>query len=134
MNKTKISKIIMLILITLALVTCMSAKVYADAPSDLSGLVNSGSEETTGTEGEEDGVQDLGGEITPGTNTETPSGTVESTDDTPSDTSSENTSTYPETKIPYAGPGTTALMVTAFIACGLVGIYTFIKLSDYSNI
>ncbi len=49
-------------------------------------------------------------------------------------TGNTNTNSMPNSNIPYAGPEDTILMGAAFVVCAIIGIYTFIKLSEYSNI
>ena len=56
------------------------------------------------------------------------------TPSTPNTNSANNTSTYEESNIPHAGVEDTILMGTAFVVFAVIGIYTFMKLSEYSNI
>ena len=45
-----------------------------------------------------------------------------------------NTSSYPESDLPHTGIETSILTIAAFLVCAIIGLYTFMKLSDYSNI
>ena len=47
-----------------------------------------------------------------------------------------NSSSYKESDTPLSNAGleSSVLMVSAFIVCAVIGIYTFMKLSNYSNI
>ena len=115
----KVSKIIVL-LITFAVVACMSTSVFAeDEPLDLTESLTGGNNSTQ-TEGNTD----------VDTNTNTGADANENTNEN----TNTNTSTYEESDIPYAGPADTIFMVSAFAVFGIIGIYTFIKLSEYSNI
>ena len=119
MNKTKLAKII-LVTIIFALVSCTFTSVFA-ANDDIPSLNPS-----------------LNLNPTPGgstDNTQNPSNKTENNTDTNNNTNTNtNSSSYQESDIPYAGPAETALMVTAFIVFGIIGVYTFNKLSYYSNI
>lgn len=136
MNQNKVSKIIISIIVFL-LICCVSVKVFADENSLLD--LNSIAGGTT-----DNNVDDLSNSLGGG-NTEKPENTpAENTqpenkvpDITPTNTptnTNKNTSTYEESNIPYAGVESSILMVTAFIVLGIIGVYTFIKLSDYNNI
>lgn len=118
MIKNKIFAIIVLI-ITFIMLIGISTTVYADAV-DIWGDGNN-----------DDDVPSLDGDFpndpTP-TPTATPTPTPEETQPTPTPT------VTPKQDIPYAGPEDTVLMIIIFVACGIVSIYTFIKLSEYSNI
>lgn len=138
----KISKIIVLITI-FTLMVCTSTAVFADDQLDLGTIT--GNENTNKDEEE---IPNLSDSLTGGnTNNNTPSNDETDnsdknnnvTDDkiqdlTPSTTNKNNGSTYQESNIPHAGVESSILMVTAFIICVATGIYTFMKLSDYSNI
>ncbi len=124
MNKNKISKIIVLI-ITFALIACLSTTVFAEDPVDLSNSLSGGNNTTgNGTTGNNTTVDNT-------TENQVPDITPNTT--TPTNTNT-NSSTYEESEIPHAGVESSILMVVAFVICGIIGIYTFIKLSDYSNI
>lgn len=62
-------------------------------------------------------------------NTNTPTNENNATTNTNS-----NSSSYAESDIPHAGVETSVLAIAAFIVCAIIGLYTFMKLSDYSNI
>lgn len=142
----KINKIIMLIII-FALIICMTTTVFADNQLDLGTITGN---ETSNTDDDDD-IPNLSDSLTGG-NTNTPSndekkdetidnnGENSTTDDTiqdltPSIPNKDNTSsTYQESNIPHAGVESSTLMVMLFIACVITGIYTYVKLSDYSNI
>ena len=115
MNKKTISKIILSI-IAIMLITCISKSVLADGNTiDLSNSILNGKNETT--EGKNNTVADT------------------KNNTTNNNTSKNNTtSTYTDNKIPYTGPAETIIMGTLFVVCGAVGIYTFIKLSEYNNV
>ena len=112
MKKSILSKIIVLIIV-LGLMACMTTTVFADDVIDITNSLNGGLNTPTETEDEPEPEP----ETTPPAN---------------------NISTYetsnPKEDIPYAGPEDTILMVSAFIVFGIIGVYTFIKMSDYSNI
>ena len=117
MKKVKISKIIISI-IMFVLIISVSTNVFADEPQlDFGNLV----ENTTN-----ENVPDLSNTIDTSKNDNANINTNTNTN--------TNTSTYEKTDIPYAGPVEDALMITAFIIFGIIGIYTFKKLSDYSNL
>lgn len=119
MKKSIIVKIILLI-ITFALVACAFTNVYAaDEVPSLSDKLP----------GEDEDIPDL---TFPQQTPETP---VEPETPTTTDKpSTPGSSSYEQSEIPYAGAETSILIVAAFVVCGIVGIYTFTKLSDYSNI
>lgn len=119
MNKNKISKIIVLI-ITFALIACLSTTVFAEDPVDLSNSLSGGNNTTGNNTTVDNTTENQVPDITPNTTTPTNTNT--------------NSSTYEESEIPHAGVESSILMVVAFVICGIIGIYTFIKLSDYSNI
>ena len=147
MNKSKISKIVVLIL-TFTLIACVSTTVLADDAIDLSNSLtggNSSSSENTNTN-EDTNTNTNDNNISTNTNTNentntnsnTNTNTGANTNANKNSNSSSNTdsstSTYEESDIPYAGPEDTILMVSAFIVLGIIGVYTFMKLSEYSNI
>ena len=134
----KITKITILIIVFVFMIA-MSTTVFADGQLDLGTITGNTNDEP---------VEDLSNSINAGTtgNTSTPESTTpenttpenEVTDTTPSTTTNtnpnKNTSTYEESDLPYAGPAESILMVSAFLVCAIIGVYTFIKLSDYSNV
>lgn len=124
MNKNKISKIIILI-ITLALINCLATTVLAvdDGTLDLSNSLTGGSNTA--------GNNETGNTTTGNTATENKVPDITPNSTTPTNT---NTSKYEESSIPHAGVESSILMLVAFVVCGIIGVYTFIKLSDYSNI
>lgn len=89
-----------------------------------------------------------------GGNTQTPSNTVENTtgnslgntignslentagNSLSNSATNNNSSSYQESDTPLSNAGveSSVLMVSAFVVCAVIGIYTFMKLSDYSNI
>ena len=118
MKKSTISKIIVSI-ITFALIACVFTSVFADGDvTDLSNSLNSLKPQEPSNSVDNSVVNNLGN---------TTANSVENSTNT-------NSSSYPESDLPYAGPETSILMVAAFVICGIMGIYTFKKLSDYSNI
>lgn len=135
MNKNKISKIMVLI-ITMTLIACLATTVFADdSLLDLNSI--------TGNTTTDENIPDITppkseNSITGNTTTENTTTENKVPDITPNSTTNTNTNTntskYEESNIPYAGVESSILMVTAFIVCGIIGVYTFIKLSDYSNI
>ena len=130
MNKTKISKIIISIL-TFLLIVCLSTNVFAD-PIDLGDSLGQGADDPTGEgagDNNDDETQNFDKDFANQNQTT-------DTDKTPenSETAEPEADKKPENDIPYAGPVEDALMITAFISFAIMGIYTFIKLSDYSNI
>lgn len=106
MKNSKILKMFITILMVVMLVG-MTTSVFAD------GLIDAGA-----ITGDDDGAIDLTPELTPDTNTNT----------------NNNTTQEESGDIPHAGVESSALMVSAFVIFGIVGVYTYIKLSDYSNI
>lgn len=125
MNKNKMSKIIVLI-ITFTLIACISTSVFADDGTlDLSNSIIGGNNTTNTTN-----TQNT---VTPTNTTNTQNTTVNKINTTNTTNKTNNTSTYKES-IPYAGPETSILMGSAFVVCAIIGVYTFMKLSDYSNI
>ena len=148
----KISKIIVLI-ITFVLIVCMTTSVFAEGILDLDDITGNTSgetsEETSGDKSEDtseepsgdtndkkEEVEDL--TFTPDKpQTTTPEPTPQEPETPKTETETQkpgNTSKYEESDIPYAGPAESILMASAFIICAIIGIYTFIKLSAYSNI
>lgn len=130
MKKNIIAKIILLI-IAFSLVVCMYSKAYAadDDVPDLGNTITGGDTETD--EDEEEPVEETPSETTKPSETQKPSGNTETTT---TEKKEETTSKYPDKDIPYAGPAETIIMGTLFVACGVVGVYTFMKLSEYSNV
>ena len=121
MNKKSVLKIILLI-ITIAMITFTSTNVFAadDDVEDLSGSITGGDDTTTEEE-------------TPVEQEKTPVEQEKPTE-TPKEEEKKPTTTYPDKDIPYAGPTETIIMGTLFVACAVVGVYTFLKLSEYSNV
>ena len=142
----KLSKVIVLI-ITLTLIACVSTSVWADNdPIDLSNSLTGGNS-TTNNETTENNTTDnnttnnntTNNTTNNATNNTTGEGTTNNTvqdltPSTPNTNSTNNTSTYEESNIPHAGVEGTLLMGTAFVVFAVIGIYTFMKLSEYSNI
>ncbi len=132
MKKNTISKIIMFI-ITFALIVCLTTNVFADDALDLTNSLTGGNnttENTTtdNTTSENTTTEDEVPDITPSPTT--PSNTTENA----TTNTNTNTSTYEESDIPHAGVEDTILMGTAFVVFAVIGVYTFMKLSEYSNI
>ena len=124
MNKKTILKIILSI-ITIALITCLSTSVFAEEDEeavDLSGSITN-KEETDGNK--------------ENTDKEETTGNKENTNKEETTTENKETTTKKETpdqKIPQTGLEDTMPIAILFVACGVIGVYTFIKLSQYSNI
>jgi len=95
-------------IIMVAMLVCVSTSVFADGPIDASQITGNNQ------------VEDLSGSLNSGNNTN------EEVDN--------NTQKEESGEIPHAGVESSALMVSAFVIFGIVGVYTYIKLSDYSNI
>ena len=131
---SKISKIIITLIIALAVVTCMCTSVFAaddEEPIDLSGSILGGSGNTP-----EDPEPELepDPETTPQPEDPEPETNPDPEPEPETNESEEDNKKTYEESIPYAGPADTVLMVVAFLTLGGIGIYTFIKLSEYSNI
>ena len=109
MNKKTILKIILSI-ITIALITCLTTSVFA--------------------EDEDEGALDLSGTFTDKENTPD-EGEQETTGD--KETAGDKETTV-DKNIPQTGLEDTMPIAILFVVCGIVGVYTFIKLSQYSNI
>ena len=125
MKKTSILKLVVIAIIAIALVF-VSTKVFAD-----DGILDLSNTLQGGTSTDENTNQNTNEGLL-GTNTNNPLDNVTSADN--QNTNNNNTSTYPESDIPHAGIETSMLAVAAFIVCAIIGLYTFMKLSDYSNI
>ena len=125
MKKTNILKVLLIVIITLGLVFA-TTEVFADSMLDLSGTLQGGTGTGLGTE-EESGS---GTETGTGTGTGTGFGAEQE-----SGTEGDNqSSSYTESDLPNTGVETSVLTIAAFIIFAIIGIYTFMKLSDYSNI
>ena len=139
MNINKVSKIAILI-ITFMLIVCTSTTVFADEPMLDFSQDNGAGDDIPSLDGDFEGTEGENTPVEPEQTPTTPEDTPVEPEPTPENTPTEpeqpsgNTSTYEDSNIPYAGPAETMIMVVAFIACGIVGIYTFMKLSEYSNI
>ena len=149
MNKNKLSKIVVLIL-AFTLIACISTTVLADDAIDLSNSLtggNSSSSENTNTNEDTNTNTNTNTNnnnintntntnenTNSNTNTNTNTGANTNSNSNSNSNTNSSTSTYEESDIPYAGPEDTILMVSAFIVLGIIGIYTFMKLSEYSNI
>ena len=126
MKKSTILKTIILILI-FTIISCLSTTVFADDETlDLTDSLTGGSsssqeDQNTTPEPEQPSVD------------ATPDATPNEETNTEAD-ANNNSSSYQESEIPYAGPAESIAMIVAFVACAITGIYTFIKLSDYNNI
>ena len=127
MNKTKISKLIIFIIMFI-LVISISTKVFA-TELDLGSELNS-SEDTESFDGD---FSNPSGDLEPKDEDEDPEQLTPPAGETPNP-GSGNVSIYEESEMPYTGPVEDTLMVIAFVTFGVIGIYTFKKLSDYSNI
>ncbi len=117
MNKNKTFKLIILTIMVIALILS-STHVFADNEAmDLTNsLVSGNSNANTDANNNNNNNNESLNNVTPVNNTNT-------------------SSSYDESNIPYAGPAETSiLIISAFVVCAIIGIYTFIKLSDYSNI
>lgn len=140
MKKNIIARMILLI-ITFSLVVCMFTSVFAtdDIPS-LDDDFNFTNTSTDGNNTENNVDNSIGNNATGnsidnsiGNNTENSIGNSIG-NNTGNSIGNSNSSSYQESNIPYAGPETSILTIVAFVICGIIGIYTFMKLSDYSNI
>ena len=128
MNKKTILKMILLI-ITIALITCISTSVLAaddDDALDLSGSITDKEDEADETDKD--------------TTTENKDTTTENKDtvvDKETTTDKEtagNKDTTVDKNMPQTGLEDSMPIAMLFVVCGVVGVYTFIKLSEYSNI
>ena len=131
-------------IITIVLIACVSTIVRADDILDLDNTLNSGNNtnknnivvnNTANNTANNTTGNNSTSNNTSGSNTSKNNATGNSTlKNNTTNKTNGNSSTYGESNIPYAGPEDTLLTVSVFIVCGIIGIYTFIKLSDYSNI
>lgn len=144
MNKTNMLKVLLVIMITVGLIS-MTTEVFADGMLDLSNTLQNGTTTEENTNGntllENTNTND---ELQDGTNTNDSLQNVTSVDkqntnnnadsNANKNTNSNTSSSYAESDIPHAGIETSVLTIAAFIVCAIIGAYTFMKLSDYSNI
>ena len=142
MNKKAILKIILSI-ITIALIISLTTSVFAEDDEgavDLSGSITnkedtSDDKDTTGNK-ENTTNKDTTGNKENTTNKDT-TGNKENTTNKDTTGNKENTTnkdTTVDKNIPQTGLADTMAITILFVACGVVGVYTFIKLSQYSNI
>ena len=140
MNKKAILKLILAI-VTIAIITCLTTSVFAeeDDTIDLSGTIN-GSEATddedeeeigTGTADDEDEEEDetASEDEEKNENNDNNKETIEK-----NESNGANKDTTIDKNMPQTGLGDGMLITILFVACGVIGVYTFIKLSKYSNI
>ena len=121
MNKKTILKMILLI-ITIALITCISTSVLAaddDDALDLSGSITDKEDEADETDKD--------------TTTENKDTVVDKETTTDKETAG-NKDTTVDKNMPQTGLEDSMPIAMLFVVCGVVGVYTFIKLSEYSNI
>lgn len=144
MNKTNMLKVLLVIMITVGLIS-MTTEVFADGMLDLSNTLQNGTTTEENTNGntllENTNTND---ELQDGTNTNDALQNATSVDNQNTNnnadsnanknTNSNTSSSYAESDIPHAGIETSVLTIAAFIVCAIIGAYTFMKLSDYSNI
>ena len=136
MNKKTIFKIILSI-ITVALIISLTTSVFAEDDEgavDLSGSITNKEDKTENKENTTNKDTTENKENT--TNKDT-TGNKESTTNKDTTGNKENTTnkeTTVDTKIPQTGLEDSMSIAILFVACGVVGVYTFIKLSQYSNI
>ena len=142
MNKTNMLKVLLVIMITVGLIS-MTTEVFADGMLDLSNTLQNGTTTEENTNGntllENTNTND---ELQDGTNTNNALQNVTSVDNQNTNsnananknTNSNTSSSYAESDIPHAGIETSVLTISAFIVCAIIGVYTFMKLSEYSNI
>lgn len=139
MNKNKTLKV-MILIIAITLIASLCTTVFADdSILDFNTITGNTTGNTSGT----DDVPDIS-PTKPANNTSTDNTVDNNTtvdnnikintvgNSTP--TTNTNTSKYQESNIPYAGAESSILIAAAFVVCAIIGIYTFIKLSNYSNI
>ena len=124
MNKKTIFKIILSI-ITVALIISLTTSVFAEDDEgavDLSGSITNKEDKTENKENT--------------TNKDTTENKENTTnkDTTGNKENTTNKETTVDTKIPQTGLEDSMPIAILFVACGVVGVYTFIKLSQYSNI
>ena len=122
----KNKKIVTLIL-SVVLIGMLATSVFADGgPTDLTNsILNPGGNTNNQTPNQPKNeitnqTTNTTHNVTPSTNTNTSTG--------------NDASSYQESKLPQAGLEDTMLLCVAYIVCGIIGVYTFIKLSEYSNI
>lgn len=126
----KNKKIVTLIL-SVVLIGMLATSVFADGgPTDLTNsILNPGGNTNNQTPNQPKN------ETTNQTPNTTPNVKPNVTPSTNTNTSTGNdASSYQESKLPQAGLEDTMLLCVAYIVCGIIGVYTFIKLSEYSNI
>lgn len=118
MNKKTILKLILSIII-IALITCLTTSVFAEeeeVPDLMDTLNNQGKPNETDKE----------------TTGDNPTTTDKETEGNKGTTGDKETTV--DKNIPQTGLEDTMPITILFVACGVVGVYTFIKLSQYSNI
>lgn len=152
MNKTNMLKVLLVIMVTLGLVFA-TTEVFADDTLDLSNTLQGGNIDLNSIDTNNIDLNsidtnniDLNSIDTNNIdlnsiNTNTGNGTGTNNTNKPTNennatqnTNSNTSSSYAESDIPHAGIETSVLTIAAFIVCAIIGAYTFIKLSDYSNI
>ena len=148
MKKSIMSKITILALLFM-LVACACTSVFAadNIPSlnDELNINNTPSGNEGNTQKPSNNTENTTGDVlgnTTGNNTENTLGNTAENSATNSfgnsigNNTNSNSSSYKESDTPLSNAGLESyvLMVSAFIVCAVIGIYTFMKLSDYSNI
>lgn len=146
MKKEKLLKSILIMVVSVAIITTMSAKAFAltddsiFANNDLTGTEqSSGSSASTGT-GSESSSTSTGtstGTSSGSTGTSTNTGTSTSTSTSTGSSSSTNTSTSGNsynTDLPKAGLEENTLLAVAVVALAGVAVFAYRKVNYYKNI
>lgn len=146
MKKEKLLKSILIMVVSVAIITTMSAKAFAltddsiFANNDLTGTEqSSGSSTSTGT-GSESSSTSTGtstGTSSGSTGTSTNTGTSTSTSTSTGSSSSTNTSTSGNsynTDLPKAGLEENTLLAVAVVALAGVAVFAYRKVNYYKNI
>lgn len=129
MKNSKLVKISLVVIMSIAMLAFMIGNVFAENYQDLTTAVNGTNSSTTGN--------NTTGNNTTGNNTarnNTATSALNSANATNRTNTANNTSTYNNTTLPHTGIGDSIPVAVLVVVFGISAVYAYKKIKEYKNI
>lgn len=129
MKNSKLVKISLVVIMSIAMLVFMIGNVFAENYQDLTTAVNGTNSATTGN--------NATGNNTTGNNTarnNTATSALNSANATNRTNTANNTSTYNNTTLPHTGIGDSIPVAVLVVVFGISAVYAYKKIKEYKNI
>lgn len=129
MKNSKLVKISLVVIMSIAMLVFMIGNVFAENYQDLTTAVNGTNSATTGN--------NTTGNNTTGNNTarnNTATSALNSANATNRTNTANNTSTYNNTTLPHTGIGDSIPVAVLVVVFGISAVYAYKKIKEYKNI